>query len=423
MKNKELIKKIVRFLKENGLQDPQIQDIKNDLKNMEIEATSNNQTLDEYLGKDYKEFCVDLLEVGYDFKQSDIYSNDQVDILSIWQELLIIMIPSIVISILTFITDQFIFTLYIPVEIIITLIISFMLFSRDKEKYKKFKREIFFVNIIAFLTTLFFALPMLNTTGQGIFDNYYNGIYESLLSQWVKVVEYIDSSNIINLNENIIVINDYIFSFSFVLLIGYAFYTYLFKKNDVKHFMIPLAFIALLLVLVEYFTVFQFPFMGLAIFIFILYYYIKQFLQLPFKNKRYLLYAIAGFFGIIFVLLLSTNIEFVTHNDLYYGEDILFIIKLILIGYLIVISVYTLFNIKQVSTIKTFYTYSNLFIIAYAMFMITSYLYQGIDRFNIEDPLLSWQSIRIINQMAFAAFGYYVIDSLVRRYSNLDNND
>jgi hypothetical protein len=423
MKNKELIKKIVHFLKENGLQDPQIQDIKNDLKNMEIEATSNNQTLDEYLGKDYKEFCVDLLEVGYDFKQSDIYSNDQVDILSIWQELLIIMIPSIVISILTFITDQFIFTLYIPVEIIITLIISFMLFSRDKEKYKKFKREIFFVNIIAFLTTLFFALPMLNTTGQGIFDNYYNGIYESLLSQWVKVVEYIDSSNIINLNENIIVINDYIFSFSFVLLIGYAFYTYLFKKNDVKHFMIPLAFIALLLVLVEYFTVFQFPFMGLAIFIFILYYYIKQFLQLPFKNKRYLLYAIAGFFGIIFVLLLSTNIEFVTHNDLYYGEDILFIIKLILIGYLIVISVYTLFNIKQVSTIKTFYTYSNLFIIAYAMFMITSYLYQGIDRFNIEDPLLSWQSIRIINQMAFAAFGYYVIDSLVRRYSNLDNND
>lgn len=423
MNNSNLRRKMIRFLKENGLQDEHINEVKKDLIDMESEATIKNQTLVEFLGKDYKEFCIELLEVGYDFSKKDIMVNDQLELIKISREILIILIPSIILSISTFIISNYVFEVYLSIGVILTFVITYSIISRDKVKYSQFTKELIFTNIIAFLLLLFFSLPTLNVLGDGIFGNYYNGIYESLIVQWVRVIEYAETAPIVILNENIIVINDYLISFSLALLIGYAFYTYLFKKTNVKYFMIPLATIAIILVLLEYLTNFQIPFMGALIFMLILVFYIQQFLQLRFGKRKEILAVLGSIFIMVLLVSLLFNIEFIKSDELYYGQDLLYVIKIILIVYLIGITTYTLIGINNVSVIQRFYTFLNIFIIAYAMFMITSYIYQGIEQFNIDEPLKSWQSIRIINQMAFAAFGYYIIDSLVRKFGNLDNQD
>lgn len=423
MNNTNLRRKMIRFLKENGLNDKNIIEVKQDIIDMENEASEQQMSLEEFLGKDYKEFCIDLLEVGYDFKREDLIVNDQNDIVKLYREIIYILIPSILLSLSTFIFNNFEFIVFIAIELVIAFIITYIIVSRDKDKYGQYKRELIFTNVIAFLILLFFSLPTLNTLGDGIFGNHYNGIYESLLEQWIRVIEYIETEPFVKLNKNIIVVNDYLFSFSFVLLLGYAIYSHLFKKKTVKYFLIPLAIIGIILVLFEYFTTLQIPFSGALIFIFVLVFYIKQFNQLKFSKYQIILYALGGFFTMVLLLSIFMDFEFIESDELYYGQDLLYVIKLLLIGYLSIISIFTLFGIKKVSVIQEFYTYFNIFIIAYAMFMITSYMYQGIEYFNIEQPLESWQSIRIINQMAFAAFGYYITDSLIRKFSNLDNKD
>ena len=423
MRNNNLRRKMIRFLKENGLKDNHINEVKQDIIDMETEASEKGITLEEFLGKDYREFCIEILEIGYDFKKDKILVNDQLDLMKIAKELLLILTPSIVLSIMTFVLGSYQFVIFMTAEILITFIITFSIISRDKVKYSTFKKELIFVNVLALLIWLFFSLPTLNLLGDGIFGNYYDGIYESLIEQWIRVIEYTENTTIVILNENIITVNDYLISFSLVLLVGYAVYTHLFKRTEVKYFMMPLATTAVILAILEYFTNFQIPFVGALVFIYILIFYINQFKQLKLNKYNRILYLLGGFFGFVLVLSLLFDFEFIASDELYYGQDLLFVIKLILITYLIGISIYTLIGIKKISVIQNFYTYLNLFIIAYAMFMITSYLYQGIEQFNIENPLESWQSIRIINQMAFAAYGYYVIDSLIRKFGNLDNQD
>lgn len=423
MRNNLLIRRMIRFLKENGLNDDQIKEVKADLKEMEIEATEKELSLEEFLGKDYRQFCIELLNVGYDFEPKEILSNDKHELMKIYREILVIMIPSIIISLLTLTMSNYIFLVYISIEITSTAVLTYTIMSRDKEKYNQFKKEFIYTNVIAFLVTLFFALPSLNTNMAGIFGNHYNGIYESLIVQWVRVIDYIEVPPFIQLNENIIIVNDYLFSFSLVLLFGYSFYTYLFKRTQVKYFMIPLAVIALFLALLEYFTTFQIPFMGVFVFIYILYFYLQQYKQLEFKDNKYLLYGIGGFFVLTLLVLLLVDIEFIPRQELYYGNDLIYLIKLALLFYLGGIGIYALINIKKIDSIKRFYSLLNLFIIAYGSFMLMSYIYQGIEHFNLNNPLTSWQSIRIVNQMAFAAFWYYTIDSLIRRFGNLDNND
>lgn len=422
MKNTNLRRKMIRFLKENGLNDEHINEVKQDIIDMENEANEAGITLEEFLGKEYKEFCIELLEVGYDYQKKDIVVNNQRDLLNISKELVIIFIPSLLFSVLTFIINNYEFSVFMALEILITSVITYSIISRDKVKYGPYIKEIVFVNILAFLVWLFFSLPTLNLLGDGIFGNYYDGIYESLLEQWIRVIEYTSNPAIINLNENIIIINDYLISFSFILLLGYAFYTYLFKKTDAKYFIIPMAITASLLALLEYFTAFQIPFMGALVFIFVLVFYIRQFRILKYGSNIKVLFGLGGFFLTVLIVSLLFTIEFIPSDELYFGQDLLYMIKLALIGYFVGAFLFIAKD-RKVSNIKGFYTTMNLFIIAYAMFMITSYLYQGINQFNIDNPLESWQSIRIINQMAFAVISYYGIDSLIRRYGNLDNRD
>lgn len=422
MRNNSLRRKMIRFLKENGLSDKNINEVKEDIIDMEVEATQKGISLEEFLGKDYREFCIELLEVGYDYKRSDILINEQIDTLKISKEILLIMIPSFILSILTFIFDNYEFMLFMAIGVLLTAIITYSIYTRDKIKYAPFTKELIFTNVVALLVWLFFALPTLNTVGDGIFGNYYDGIYESLLEQWVRVIEYTDNPAIINLNKNIIVVNDYLISFSIVTLIAFSSYSYIFKKYVAKNFTIPMGIIAVILALLEYFTSFQVPFMGALVFIAVLYFYIKQFKTLKYGKYNQVLYYLGGFFGVIVLVSLLFDIEFIPSDELYYGQDLFHIIKLGLIGYL---AGAFMFIVKErsISNIQNFYTTLNLFIIAYAMFMIASYMYQGIQQFNIENPLESWQSIRILNQMAFSVFAYYMIDTLIRRFGNLDNKD
>ena len=67
--NNNLIEKMINYLLNHGLSKADSESVRKDLSQMEQTALLKHQTFEEYIGKDYREFCDDLLEVGYDISR------------------------------------------------------------------------------------------------------------------------------------------------------------------------------------------------------------------------------------------------------------------------------------------------------------------------------------------------------------------